>query len=421
MPRTRNPFYGGYNDPALGQVAQNISTMILAQPSPYDIQAKQSRAAVDNARVGSLLASGAKDRAETSAIEARSRFLNDDQMFNTAFAEEGGDPQLDNATIRAQLAADPDLAARMNRRVGAYRASNTLPGRTNYHQLQQGMTEGADRRMGEMVLGGQVDPGRAAQSVAAREGKPQVAIQGDTRISPFLMDAPMQTTEIGQSKIGENAAQARKSDSGVKVDEARVTHLGAQTAHERAKTGEVGAKAKAEKAPKLAEVFTGKYDDKGMPIVERQPQAPGQRVLTPASHSPKAAKDEKAPKLPFNSGKVLDEEINAQFKGFENDLGPQDKAAIRAKASELYSATGNTTEAVRRAAADLGFGVEEKPGRFYGTNRSLKRPASNAPTQTAGGDELPAQARAKLKEGVVTRFGNGQGWTLQGGKPVKVD
>lgn len=37
-----------------------------------------------------------------------------------------------------------------------------------------------------------------------------------------------------------------------------------------------------------------------------------------------------------------------------------------------------------------------------------------------GGDTLPPEAVSKLKEGVITTFGNGQDWTLQGGQPKRV-
>ncbi len=38
----------------------------------------------------------------------------------------------------------------------------------------------------------------------------------------------------------------------------------------------------------------------------------------------------------------------------------------------------------------------------------------------ASAGAIPAQARARLREGMVTTFGNGQQWTLQHGKPVRV-
>jgi hypothetical protein len=38
----------------------------------------------------------------------------------------------------------------------------------------------------------------------------------------------------------------------------------------------------------------------------------------------------------------------------------------------------------------------------------------------AAAAQLPAEARAQLKEGIHTTFGNGQTWTLQNGNPVQV-
>ena len=42
------------------------------------------------------------------------------------------------------------------------------------------------------------------------------------------------------------------------------------------------------------------------------------------------------------------------------------------------------------------------------------------PTPQGGGSSLPPAARAKLKEGHVTTFGNGQKWTLKNGQPEQV-
>jgi hypothetical protein len=43
--------------------------------------------------------------------------------------------------------------------------------------------------------------------------------------------------------------------------------------------------------------------------------------------------------------------------------------------------------------------------------------AQPAPQQTGG---LPPQAASQLQEGAITRFGNGQAWTLKNGQPVQV-
>lgn len=41
-------------------------------------------------------------------------------------------------------------------------------------------------------------------------------------------------------------------------------------------------------------------------------------------------------------------------------------------------------------------------------------------TPPAGDVKLPPQALAALKEGTITKFGNGQSWTMKGGQPVQV-
>lgn len=48
------------------------------------------------------------------------------------------------------------------------------------------------------------------------------------------------------------------------------------------------------------------------------------------------------------------------------------------------------------------------------------KPAPTAPGAAPAVPALPPQAVAALKEGHVTKFGNGQQWTLRGGKPVQV-
>jgi hypothetical protein len=54
---------------------------------------------------------------------------------------------------------------------------------------------------------------------------------------------------------------------------------------------------------------------------------------------------------------------------------------------------------------------------FPHTLSVLDRGAAGHP----GGSPLPPQARNALKEGTVTTFGNGQRWTLKGGKPMRVN
>lgn len=90
------------------------------------------------------------------------------------------------------------------------------------------------------------------------------------------------------------------------------------------------------------------------------------------------------------------------------------------------------------------FGVSPKGGPGLGQPRPAPQPTPTdqpAPAPAPGGgnkvqdlvgkptpmaapasraQQLPPQAAARLKEGAVTRFGNGQSWTLQNGQPVQV-
>lgn len=65
------------------------------------------------------------------------------------------------------------------------------------------------------------------------------------------------------------------------------------------------------------------------------------------------------------------------------------------------------------------------PGRVSYQQFFTRQPAGPgapaAPSASgAGAAALPQAARARLREGTVTTFGNGQRWTLQGGQPVQV-
>jgi hypothetical protein len=54
-------------------------------------------------------------------------------------------------------------------------------------------------------------------------------------------------------------------------------------------------------------------------------------------------------------------------------------------------------------------------------NQALAVYLSQSEPHDAGGEKLPAAARAKLREGVITTFANGQRWTLQDGVPARVE
>jgi hypothetical protein len=158
----------------------------------------------------------AKYDAETGAINDSARMGSDTELFNTALSEQGIDHRLPNEDVQAMLDADPELKRKVVQRFGAYRASRALPGKTNYQQFQAGVTEGADRSLGEDVLAGKRTAGSVGEAIAAREAKPLVDVKDDTRFSRYLMDAPMTTTGLGEAKIGERNSQSRENDAGAR-------------------------------------------------------------------------------------------------------------------------------------------------------------------------------------------------------------
>jgi len=97
-------------------------------------------------------------------------------------------------------------------------------------------------------------------------------------------------------------------------------------------------------------------------------------------------------------------------------------------ALQYHGATGRSDFARRYVAPDVANYLEINPEGAPPNAMpptGAPAPASTSPTTSAspaGGNTaaLPPQALAQLKEGFHTTFGNGQVWTLQNGKPVRV-
>jgi hypothetical protein len=401
MPRVSNPFYkgfgyptgqgaGGYNSPQMADASRNIGALLLSGPTPNQVADRGMKQDLNQSQVVRNRSQAAKYDAETGAINDSARMGSDTELFNTALSEQGIDHRLPNEDVQAMLDADPELKRKVVQRFGAYRASRALPGKTNYQQFQAGVTEGADRSLGEDVLAGKRTAGSVGEAIAAREAKPLVDVKDDTRFSRYLMDAPMTTTGLGEAKIGERNSQSRENDAGARRNDA-------QAGNYRAEAGEHGAKTKQINEEVRTGIRAGPpvllETDDGRSVYA----SPREAVGGAAGARPKAAGQTTA-KLPFNSGNALDAEINAQLgPDFQKELTPDERSAIRARASQLYPQIGNITDAVKAARGELGLNVVEEPGRFFGTNKRLDRPAAKAAPQTPGQMVAPpAQAAAAV-------------------------
>jgi len=367
MPRTANPFYlgtgsprqgvthaGGYNNPYMAQVAENIGGLLLGRETPNQRVDREAKAALTAAQTrkttleGNDLEYGAKAR-EAAALR------------RGAIQRLGLNPDTPDEALT------PEQQKSVNSTIGQILLSHGLTGKTNYDQLTQGEQRYSDRTLQEDVLAGRRTAGAVGESAAARQGKPLLNVNDGTRFNQFDSAAPMTTTEKGRSAIGLNAA--------------RVKTEGTKQERNRAAAAKSGRES-------LGETLLG-VDENGNEQYKLVPKTPG-AILTRTSKA-KAAKDSR-PKLPFNSGKILDEEIGAQLNGM--DLTPEDKTAIRERASQLYPDVGNATESVRRARSELGYDVVEVPGRIFGTNKKFSKDDKRAPTDLSD-DELLKKLGAK--------------------------
>jgi hypothetical protein len=104
----------------------------------------------------------------------------------------------------------------------------------------------------------------------------------------------------------------------------------------------------------------------------------------------------------------------------KNMLGRQ----LTDMAIQYHGATGRSDFARRYVAPDVAQYLEVNPDGGAPPPGGVQAPATSPTTSAspAGGAAtlLPPQALSQLKEGFHTTFGNGQVWTLQNGKPVKV-
>jgi hypothetical protein len=392
MPRVKNPFGyptqqgpGGYNSAQMGAAAQGIGHMLTAGDSPVVAEDRAAKAGMNRAHTDLYGEMARKTRLEADAAATENRAGSDDELFNTALNEHGIDHRLPNQDVKAMLDADPVLRKKVVERFGAYRASRALPGKTTYDNLQKGVTEQHDRSLGDMVLGNKTDAGSVGQAQAAREGKPLVHVRDGVQFSNFLLDKPAQATPVGEARIKLSGAQGRAADASARQHDA-------SAGRERAHTGLYGAQTQQVQDERRTGIKAG------APVIIDTPAgpvyaSPREAVGGAAGARPKAA-GTNTPKLPFNSAKVFDEEINAQLK--DSGLTPtsDQAAAIRARASALFPQVGNITDAVKAARGELGLDVVETPGRFFGTNKKFSNNATTAAPKSPGQMVAPAAPQA---------------------------
>lgn len=114
------------------------------------------------------------------------------------------------------------------------------------------------------------------------------------------------------------------------------------------------------------------------------------------------------------------EQTSGAIGTLKNMLGRQ----MTDMALQYHGATGRSDFARRYVAPDVAQYLELNPEATQpntgGVTPPGTSPAISASPAGGAATTLPPQALSQLKEGFHTTFGNGQVWTLQNGKPVKV-
>lgn len=117
-----------------------------------------------------------------------------------------------------------------------------------------------------------------------------------------------------------------------------------------------------------------------------------------------------------NAAGVPDRVVNLYNRLIKGErLNPTQRADFVNQAKKIYEEQQGQHQVLESTYRDLAKRSKLNPDNVViPLGREPGRPAGQGPVS------LPPAARARLKEGQVTTFGNGQRWTLQGGHPVQV-
>lgn len=117
-----------------------------------------------------------------------------------------------------------------------------------------------------------------------------------------------------------------------------------------------------------------------------------------------------------NAAGVPDRIVNLYNRVLKGErLNPTQRADFVNQAKKIYDEQQSQNEVLQGTYRDMARRYKLNPDNVViPLGREPGRPAGQGPMA------LPPTARARLKEGQVTTFGNGQRWTLKNGQPVQV-
>lgn len=177
----------------------------------------------------------------------------------------------------------------------------------------------------------------------------------------------------------------------------------------------------------IAEHFVQTPGADGKPVY--QPVAPGLPAMPAKDTQPPMATPNAIGQLEMDALTSIGmwDGKNGVNPAFAQQYGPKMEAA-RIAAGNVLQQTRNAGAAQKAYMDALGIpsgSAVQTPGgisRLFGAPAVEVKPPAGAtpPAPDKGADTLPANKAAGLKEGIMTTFGNGQVWTLNGGKPQRV-
>lgn len=153
-------------------------------------------------------------------------------------------------------------------------------------------------------------------------------------------------------------------------------------------------------------------------------QAKGLLSISPTPTTISAKTDVGKINEDFNKGLITAEQRDAAFThATRAEKGPNTMESIRAK----IAGGEELTPGENRLYTDHIDALKALQNRIIGNIGADGVAPGTAPLLASQGEKLaqsptlPQEAAAKLKEGVITIFANGQRWTLQGGKPKQLE
>lgn len=309
----------------------------------------------------------------------------------------------------------------------------------NFNELMKALMTHQQTRDYVRAMSGELPVDLYGDVTAAAEGKSRYGMESGIQYST-QRQGQTYTTPLGQAKIGsEKNLQNLRRDQAEEAD-ARTSKLAADKLKTTAETEKIN---KGLYGPETTVMVNGVAVPRFLGQVAGDPAA----VSAPKPTAGSTAKGTTAEKRkPLSNGErtAMDNHL-ADIVGTRFDkIDPKTRASILAHAYELAVDPGsdwhrNPLGAVEEAVGIMApEGFEDAAGMFASARFVPKgglRPAPLAPSTSPGSSSppasgvtvrppaqsaLPEQARARLREGVATKFGNGQTWMLKNGVPVQV-